>query len=604
MKKYMMTGLSLLVFLTFPAQAVKMAKPLGNIFATYGECLNSNNGNDVYLSGIFSGTLSFGQDIELSAGQPTVFTAKLTGNTIDWAKITGDTQQNDTLLSATTDASGQLYLLTATDEKYRITRLSDKGLSTSLTLSGTEQVQLHHIFIANKTLYCSGIKSGRLFAGAYTLDGVELWQTILDDYPSAKAVRILADETGLIFLAGEYTQTSHSDLFIIRLDRDGRTTDKSLIEGSGRECLSDMILLPSGILILAGSTQSETLNIDNQTITTTSTGTEHILCLAFNTEVSFLWHYTGGSASGSNHARATTLREVGTEQFFMGGLCNGKLIFNPDGNNRYNLPDKGGDDFFLMKLDKTGTILDVKRMGGNTDECIKDILFTANDTELFLLSDFKGRTQYGTFHTTTNIDMTGQKPYLITAEGKESNTVLSKYNYIRLYGENLTEAQIQIPYSGCIYHQGGSKRVNYELESGTLPDGLQFSAAGDISGTPLQTGIYPLTIKGTDELGNTAALTVHLVVKDASVLTGTENDNTSPMQIYPNPASSQIRLGNRSLPTPAQITITDTQGVIRLTGTVWNQDTDHIDVSGLSPGMYFVRCTSAGHNKVAKLIKE
>src|SRR5207302_2820537 len=38
----------------------------------------------------------------------------------------------------------------------------------------------------------------------------------------------------------------------------------------------------------------------------------------------------------------------------------------------------------------------------------------------------------------------------------------------------------------------------FTINSGTLPTGLSFSSAGVLSGTPTQTGPFPITVKVTD----------------------------------------------------------------------------------------------------------
>lgn len=55
----------------------------------------------------------------------------------------------------------------------------------------------------------------------------------------------------------------------------------------------------------------------------------------------------------------------------------GKVIFNPSGDNRYNLPDKGAKDAFIVKLSSENQVLNVKRFGNKTDEEITDLLFIA-----------------------------------------------------------------------------------------------------------------------------------------------------------------------------------------------------------------------------------
>jgi|GEM_PF-646922 len=56
-------------------------------------------------------------------------------------------------------------------------------------------------------------------------------------------------------------------------------------------------------------------------------------------------------------------------------------------------------------------------------------------------------------------------------------------------------------FSQTFTQSGGIGTTNFSLATGTLPAGLTLSAAGVLSGTPTQTGSFPITVKATDSNG-------------------------------------------------------------------------------------------------------
>jgi hypothetical protein len=73
------------------------------------------------------------------------------------------------------------------------------------------------------------------------------------------------------------------------------------------------------------------------------------------------------------------------------------------------------------------------------------------------------------------------------------------------------------------------------------------------------------------------------------------------MTIYPNPATSVITLQCPPLPEMSQAVFFNSLGVeVRRVGLHKGQTTVSVDLSGLQPGLYFVRI----NGKVARVIKQ
>ena len=63
---------------------------------------------------------------------------------------------------------------------------------------------------------------------------------------------------------------------------------------------------------------------------------------------------------------------------------------------------------------------------------------------------------------------------------------------------------------------------------------MHFSSQGDLSGTPSESGSFPLAIRGTDELGDSSDSACILQVESNGGVGWAETEETT-FQVYPNP---------------------------------------------------------------------
>ena len=59
-------------------------------------------------------------------------------------------------------------------------------------------------------------------------------------------------------------------------------------------------------------------------------------------------------------------------------------------------------------------------------------------------------------------------------------------------------------YSQTLTGNGGTPSYNWALALGSLPTGMSLSSSGQLSGTPTQQGVFPITITASDQAGNFA----------------------------------------------------------------------------------------------------
>ncbi len=83
------------------------------------------------------------------------------------------------------------------------------------------------------------------------------------------------------------------------------------------------------------------------------------------------------------------------------------------------------------------------------------------------------------------------------------------------------------PFSETFLQAGGIGTTNFSLASGTLPAGLALAANGTLSGTPTQTGSFPITVTATDTNGCTGTSATYTIVIGCQTINVTNPANTA-----------------------------------------------------------------------------
>jgi hypothetical protein len=76
-------------------------------------------------------------------------------------------------------------------------------------------------------------------------------------------------------------------------------------------------------------------------------------------------------------------------------------------------------------------------------------------------------------------------------------------------------------FSQTFTQSGGQGTITFSINSGTLPTGLTLSTAGVLSGTPTQTGSFPITVKATDQNGCVGTGSTYTLVISCQTITVT-----------------------------------------------------------------------------------
>lgn len=157
---------------------------------------------------------------------------------------------------------------------------------------------------------------------------------------------------------------------------------------------------------------------------------------------------------------------------------------------------------------------------------------TAGGTFTFTVSATDSATGTGPFTAAQNYSLTIAAPTIAVAPSA------------------LPKAAFGAAYSQTVTASGGIAPYSYSVTSGTLPQGLNLSAAGVLSGTPTEVGTFNITISATDAATGTGPSRA----RKATLLSSTRSCRSpmpSPRQSRPTPRPTGSRLRSPGVPPTA-----------------------------------------------------
>jgi hypothetical protein len=136
-------------------------------------------------------------------------------------------------------------------------------------------------------------------------------------------------------------------------------------------------------------------------------------------------------------------------------------------------------------------------------------------------------------------------------------------------------------------------------------DGNVFTTDTTFSVNPSLTTTYSVSIIDSTQLWRMCSPTIHnfIVVVDLITRNTQIHENKSQIHIYPNPANDIISVDKIDLGKKATISIYTQQGQL-LKHQALSQSITTIDISDITPGIYFVEITSDFETAVRKIVKE
>ena len=409
-----------------------------------------------------------------------------------------------------------------------------------------------------------------------------------------------------------------ADYWLLKLDFDGNIMwDKSYGSDNGDEA-SDLIILPSGELLIAGVSRGDASGVKSEDAVTESKSDYWIV--KTTAEGDIIWDKTigspdfdsnpsltqldngkiiiagmsrgdkGGSKTddnfGNNNAWIIAIKEDGdilwdktfggTDGAF-GGVAYTKnnliyLIINSlsgmSGNRSVSL--KGEQDIWFLKLDDEGEVLSELNFGGDGQESANQVIFQENDRILLAASSDSDNS---IDKEDSNRGFSDYWPILINNEGE----ILWQKTIGGIHGDILKKVLV--------------RPNNKLLLIGQSDSGISADR----------------TVENHSEQPNANNENdVWIVEIDASIL-NTENEeiNLNNVSVYPNPFASDLTIEVDNLEVLNEVIITDVNGKV-----YWSKEKKDIEGSeftipldNLSKGVYLVNIKSKNSSVIKRVVK-
>jgi Beta-propeller repeat len=403
----------------------------GTGFTSAGNSVITDALGNVYVTGLFSETVTFGTTTITSSGSMDIFIAKYNNTgVLQWVKKAGGTGA-DNSLSIKLDSSGNIYITgffenTATFDLTTITSSGTSDIfvakydntgslqwvqkaggtsfdySFSLAVDGSGSVYVTGEFIGNATFGTSTITSTGghdIFIAKYNSSGILQFVQKAGgggfDYGSSIAL----DNSGNIYITGAFNSTATfgtytlatyggNDIFIAKCNNSGVFQWVQKVGGTGSDTGTALAVDGSGNVYFTGYFQGM-INIGTTSLT--SVGSIDFLISKYNTFGYFEW-----IKNNNGQGTGITLDAVGN--VYVTGNFTGTTTF---GNSTLNAI--GENDIFITKYNNSGLQSWVQRAGGPYGDFPKSIT-TDVQGNVYVTGNYFGTATFGTTIFTSTVN--------------------------------------------------------------------------------------------------------------------------------------------------------------------------------------------------------
>ena len=178
-------------------------------------------------------------------------------------------------------------------------------------------------------------------------------------------------------ISGDKTENSigNYDFWVLRIDSIGNVIWDNTIGGTGSDLTRKMIVLPDDEILIAGPSNSNTSGDKSQN----SNGGFDYWLVKIDSSGAKLWDKTYG---GNDKDDCRTITALANGELILGG----ESLSDISGDKSED--SKGGDDYWVLKLDTAGNKIVDKTIGGSNTEYLCDVqIFSTGDILLGGWSD-------------------------------------------------------------------------------------------------------------------------------------------------------------------------------------------------------------------------
>ena len=368
----------------------------GNSGFDVGYSVSTFSDGSSIITGIFSGTVSFGETNLTSSPEGPfgydIFITKLDNNgNYLWARQAGGS---------------------SADFGNCVTTLSDGSSIITGSFQGTAS-------FGTTNLNASGAND--IFIAKLDSDGKFLWakQAGGSESDIAYAISSLSDGSSIItgafdgnasFGSTTLTSAGDADIFIAKLDLDGNFLWAKQAGGSSYEAGESISSLSDGSSIITGNFQG---NTSFGSTNLTSAGKIDVFIAKLDTDGNYLW---AKQAGGSERDIGDGISSLSDGSSIITGFFEGNSTFGST-----NLTSAGKLDIFISKLDSNGNFLWAKQAGGTSTD-LGYAVSTLSNGDSIITGQFQGTAQFGS----TSLNSAGGADAFIAKIDNDGNYLWSK----------------------------------------------------------------------------------------------------------------------------------------------------------------------------------
>ena len=636
-KKLLLIAITLGIFsLNVQAQyKFGWAVSMGDTNGDFGRSITTDSSGNVYVTGWFEGTVDFDPGAETtdltSAGGEDIFVLKLDASgKFLWAKAIGGIS-NDVGASITTDASGNVYVMGLFEE---IVDFDPGGETTDLESAGGTDIFVLKLDASGNFLWAKSI-GGTSFDYGYSIttdasenvyvtgsfgDTVDfdpgagemnlasagshdifvlkldatgnfLWAKSMGGTFDDRGCSITTDASGNVYVTGWFRETvefdpggtanltsaGYFDIFVLKLDDSGNFLWAKTMGGTSNDSGYSITTDASENVYVTGSFLGTVAFDPGGTANLTSVGVADIFVLKLDDSGNFLWAKAMGGTSNDVGYSITT---DASGNVYVTGMFGDTVDFDP-GAGEMNLTSAGSGDIFVLKLDASGNFLWVKTMGGTSNDIGYSITTDALGNS-YMTGRFSGMADFDPGAEIMNLTSAGS--YDIFVEKLLYCSPLVADVIITPIDNTVSQTDITLTATA------GSYTYQWvDCNNGNAP----ISGESNQGFTPDTDGSYAVEVSN-----GTCTVTSDCI--DMIVLGITDELSDLGISVYPNPITDRLIIDkgeNREI----QIEILDNSGKLIISKTAKRKITS-IDLSGYTPGVYFINLTNDEIRTVKRII--
>jgi len=522
------------------------ANRAGAIGSDYGNDIKVDPEGNIYVTGTFNESATFGSTTLSSAGSSDIFMVKYdhAGNVL-WAKSFGGNSL-DVCYSLYVDASGNILL--------------------------TGYFRSEEITFGDVTLYNPNSDFGydQYYLAKCDASGNVVWATTSDGLGNMNGNSVTMDNSGNIIVLGWFDGSNisfesitllnagilSSDIFIIKYNAAGEPLWAKTAGGSGYDIPSGITADDSGNLYFTGYFESST--IDFETISLSNTGSRDVFVAKYDALGNPVW---ASSATGNgDDGGAEIVIDVNSNLLLTGSSSSESITFGS-----VVLTGNDYDKIFTVKYDDAGNVLWADVFGGDSNDEAYG-LTTDNQGSIFITGEFESSNlQFGATE-------------LINTSSEYTDIYIAKLD---------TDGHLLWAKSAGGSDDDEASAIAIDNDSNSYITGSFYSSTLTFGTTQLN---------NSDDSENSADLFISKLGNTSWI----NEQFTGSLIIYPNPASNMIQIKGAE---GSIIEISDINGRF-ITSLAPQQSTPQIDVSNFLAGIYIVKTIKQNSLSFTKFIKE